>query len=73
MRYDIAIIGAGVIGGMAARELSQPVLRDRSPMIVGLAADYAEAMDILYQIIEDAEAAGMRGCLRAFIEKQEGI
>lgn len=58
---------------MAARELSQPVLRDRSPMIVGLAADYAEAMDILYQIIEDAEAAGMRGRLRAFIEKQEGI
>lgn len=42
-------------------------------MIVGLAADYAEAMDILYQIIEDAEAAGMRGRLRAFIEKQEGI
>lgn len=58
---------------MAARELSQPVLRDRRPMIVGLAADYAEAMDILYQIIEDAEAAGMRGRLRAFIEKQEGI
>lgn len=58
---------------MAARELSQPVLRERLPMIVGLAADYAEAMDILYQIIEDAEAAGMRGRLRAFIEKQEGI
>lgn len=58
---------------MAARELSQTVLRERLPMIVGLAADYAEAMDILYQIIEDAEAAGMRGRLRAFIEKQEGI
>lgn len=58
---------------MAARELYQPVLKDRLPLIVGLAADYVEAMDILYQIIEDAEAAGMRGCLRAFIEKQEGI
>ena len=58
---------------MAARELGQTVLKERVPMIVGLAADYAEAMDILYQIIEDAEAAGMRGCLRAFIEKQEGI
>lgn len=58
---------------MAARELGQTVLKERVPMIVGLAADYAEAMDILYQIIEDAEAAGMRGRLRAFIEKQEGI
>ena len=58
---------------MAASELRQPVLRERIPLIVGLAADYAEAMDILYQIIEDAEAAGMRGRLRAFIEKQEGI
>ena len=27
MRYDIAIIGAGVIGGMAARELSRYDLR----------------------------------------------
>lgn len=58
---------------MAARELYQPAVRDRLPMIVGLAADYGEAMDIVYQIIDDAEAAGMRGCLKAFIEKQEGI
>ena len=58
---------------MAARELYQPVLKDRLSLIVGLAADYSEAMDILYQIIDDAEAAGMRGRLRAFIEKQEGI
>ena len=58
---------------MAARELYQPVLKDRLSLIVGLAADYSEAMDILYQIIDDAEAAGMRGRLRASIEKQEGI
>lgn len=58
---------------MNARELRQPVLKERLSMIVGLAADYGEAMDILYQIIEDAGAAGMRGRLRAFIEKQEGI
>lgn len=58
---------------MTARELYQPVLKDRLKLIVGLAADYAEAMDIVYEIIDDAEAAGMRGQLRAFIEKQEGL
>ena len=58
---------------MAARELYQSVLKDRLSLIVGLAADYGESMDILYQIIDDAEAAGMRGRLRAFIERQEGI
>lgn len=58
---------------LAARELYQPSAKDRLTLIVGLAADYGEAMDILYRIIDDAEAAGMRGRLREFIEKQEGI
>ena len=58
---------------MAANELSHPMVKERIPLIVGLALDYTEAMDILYQIIDDAEAANMRGCLRAYIEKKEGL
>lgn len=58
---------------LQAMELYQPIERERLSMIVGLAYDYAEAMDILYRIIEDAESVGMRGKLKAFLMQQEGI
>ncbi len=58
---------------LSALELYQPTLGERLPLIVGLAADYGEAVELLYQIVEDAQAAGMPGRLREFIEKQEGI
>lgn len=56
---------------MAAYELYQPVLRERLSEIVGLAWGYGEAMEILYQMIDDAELAGMRGRLKEFVRRQE--
>lgn len=56
---------------MAAYELYQPVLKERTGAIVGVAFGYAEAMEILYRIIDDAELAGMRGRLKEFVCRQE--
>lgn len=58
---------------LQAVELYQPIERERLSVIVGLAYDYAEAMEILYRIIEDAESVGMRGQLKKFLMQQEGI
>ena len=58
---------------LQAVELYQPLERNRLSVIVGLAYDYAETLEILYRIIEDAESIGMQGKLKAFLMQQEGM
>lgn len=58
---------------LQAVELYQPFERERLSLIVGLARDYTEVMEILYRIIQDADSTGMRGQLKAFLSQQEGI
>lgn len=54
-----------------ARNLYQPVFRARCPMIVGVAADYEEAVGLVIQMAEEAYLSRGEGDIRGWLEGRE--
>lgn len=55
-----------------ARNLYQPAFRSRCPMIVGVAADYGEALELVIRMADDVYRSRGDGNIRAWVEGREG-
>ena len=55
-----------------ARNLYQPAFRARCPMIVGVAADYGEALELVIRMADDVYRSRGDGNIRAWVEGREG-
>lgn len=55
-----------------AAQLKQAVLRERLPMIVGVASGYADAEDLVIRMTEDVLLKTGRADIRGYFEKSAG-
>lgn len=54
-----------------ARSLYQPAFRARCPMIVGVASDYSEALELVIRMADDVYLGRGDGNIRAWLEGRE--